>query len=164
HRINHFHLNLKPSNILVGQNDEIKITDFLIPKSLYYDQDDYGGGHEHFHYMAPEQIHGQRGDSRSDVFSLGVVLFQTATNTHPFTSQNLRDIPNNILHKAAPSPSEFNNKTPKFCEAFILKCLAKDPAKRFQSVEQMVTLLKKTFESKLFSNFNYQIAQSRDSY
>jgi hypothetical protein len=63
-----------------------------------------------------------------------------------------------------PPPSGINKQLPAFCESFIFRCMAKEPDKRFQSMEQMVMLLKKTFEGSLFSNFSYQIAQARDSY
>ncbi|MFQ5771240.1 MAG: serine/threonine-protein kinase, partial [bacterium] len=164
HRIGFFHLNLKPENIRVSANDEIKIMDFLMPKTLLSDYHDLKENYEQIYYMSPEQIHRNPGDGRSDIFSLGVILYQVVTQVHPFASRNVEDMMNVILNKMPPPPSELNHQVPKFCEAFILKCMAKNPDKRFQSVEQMVTLLKRTFENSLFSNFNYQIAQSRDSY
>lgn len=164
HRLGCRHLNLKPNNILLGLNDEIKIMDFLIPKELFFGQDPYGEKSEPFHYMAPEQIRGMKGDALSDIFSLGIILYQMATGVHPFAGLDAGDVANNILNKTPAAPRDCNDQVPRFCEAFMLKCLVKNPDKRFQSFEQMVTLLRKTFENKLFSNFNYQIAQSRDAH
>ncbi|MFQ5601894.1 MAG: protein kinase [bacterium] len=164
HRSGFYHLNLNPHNLFIALNDEIKIMDFLIPATLLYGYDNLKEHNPQIYYMSPEQIHGNRGDARSDIFSLGVILYQTVTQMHPFAGKNMQDTIHAILNSKPQAPMELNPRVPKFCEAFILKCLAKSPDRRFQSVEQMVDLLKKTFEGSLFSNFSYQIAQSRDSY
>ena len=164
HRSGFFHLNLKPNNIRVGNNDEIKIMDFLIPRQLFYDYDNFKQDAETMYYLSPEQMRGSPGDGRSDIFALGVIFYQLVTQVHPFASKNVNDLTHAILNKRPAPPSELNKGVTKFSEAFIMKCLEKNPDKRFASVEQMVTLLKKTFETSLFSSFNYQIAQSRDSY
>ncbi len=164
HRIGFCHLNLKPENIRVGLNDEIKLMDFRIPHPLFNDNENIKENYQQIYYMSPEQIQGSKVDSRSDIFALGVILYELVTQVHPFASKNIDDTIHAIFNKKPSPPSEMNKKIPKFCEAFILKCMAKNPDNRFQTVEQMVTLLKKTFENSLFSNFNYQLAQSRDSY
>jgi serine/threonine-protein kinase len=170
HRLGFCHFNLKPNNVRVGVNDEVKIMDFHIPKSLFFEFDNFKEDHEQILYMAPERLRAgagparAAGDSRSDIFSLGVLLYHLVTQVYPFASRNIDDLTHAILNKTPPPPSGINKQLPQFCESFIMKCMAKDPDKRFQSVEQMVTLLKKTFEGSLFSNFSYQIAQARDSY
>ncbi|MFQ5636841.1 MAG: protein kinase [bacterium] len=164
HRLDCFHLNLKPNNIFIGVNDEVKMTDFRIPGQELWNRNNTQLNYEDCAYMAPELIHGRQGDARSDVFSLGILLYQIATGTHPFTGSQLSEVTQSILNRKPASPKLKNDKLPKFCEAFIMKCLVKNPENRFQSFDEMVTVLKKTFETKLFSNFNYQIAQSRDSY
>lgn len=171
HRLGFCHFNLKSNNIRVGGNDDVKIMDFLIPKSLFFEFDNFKEDYEQLLYMAPERIpgatgqaRGGAGDSRSDIFSLGVLLYHLVTQVYPFASRNIDDLTHAILNKMPPPPTSINKQLPPFCEAFILKCMAKDPDKRFQAVEQMVTLLKKTFEGNLFSNFSYQMAQARDSY
>ena len=163
HRLGHSHLNLKPTNIRVGENNETKIMDFLIPGSALAD---YSGRTDENHkmYWSPEQVQGQKGDSRSDIFSLGVVMYETVTGKHPFVDSNYRSIDAAILQKSPAMPSEINPKVPKFCDALILKSMAKNPENRVQSAEQIVTLLKKNFEKILFSKFTYQIAQSRNSF
>ncbi len=163
-RLGFCHFNLKPNNVRVGINDEVKIMDFFIPKNLFFEFDNFKEDYEQILYLAPERVRGGPGDSRSDIFSLGVLLYHLVTQVYPFASRNIDDLAHAILNRMPPPPTSINKQLPPFCEAFILKCMAKEPDKRFQSVEQMVTLLKKTFEGNLFSNFNYQMAQARDSY
>ncbi|MFQ6113458.1 MAG: serine/threonine-protein kinase, partial [bacterium] len=164
HRLGFYHFNLKPSNIRVGQNAETKIMDYLIPKSLFEDFEKFGENKDAIYYMSPEQVHGKQGDGRSDIFSLGTILYQIVTRINPFAGRVNEDIAEAILYKIPPPPSELNNQAPKFFDAFIQKCMAKNPENRFQSVTQIVTLLKKKFEQIIVSNFNYQIAQSRDTF
>ncbi|HEX9654452.1 MAG TPA: protein kinase, partial [bacterium] len=156
HRLGFCHLNLKPNNVRLGPNDEVKIMDFYIPKSLFFEFDNFKEDPEQLLYVAPErinagagQIRSGAGDSRSDIFSLGVLLYHLVTQLYPFASRNIDDLAHAILNKMPPPPSGINKQLPPFCESFIMKCLAKEPDKRFQSVEQMVTLLKKTFEGNL---------------
>ncbi len=165
HRFGFFHRNLKPNNIMVCQNDETKIMDFLIPSTLFEDQTHRPMPEDSDQlYLAPEQVHGHEGDNRSDIFAFGVIMYQILTMKHPFASANYQSLEDAILHIEPPPPSQLNTQVPRFCDALVQKCLEKNPAKRFQSGDQIVDLLKKNFERILFSNFNHQIAQSRDSY
>ncbi len=164
HRLSFFHLNLKPTNILVTKNDETKLADFLIPGFLIDDAKKSSTPNDTNTYNSPEQFQAQQLDGRSDIFSMGVIMYQIITQRHPFVVKNNNDIKNAILNKEPLPPSEANNKVPRVVDLMILKCLEKEPEKRFQSVEEVVNLLKKNFERTLFSNFNYQISKSRDSY
>lgn len=164
HRLGFFHLNLKPTNILVTRNDETKLTDFLIPGFLIDDAKKSAQANEANIYNSPEQFRDQQVDGRSDIFSMGVIMFQIITQRHPFVDKNYNDIENAILTKEPLPPSEANSKVPRVLDMMILKCIEKEPERRFQTVEEVVNLLKKNFERTLFSNFNYQMSQSRDSY
>ncbi len=162
HRVGICHHNLKPSNILVGEKDETRIMDFQIPASLIF------GSHaprldQDFFYAAPEQIHGHPGDARSDIFAMGLIMYEAVTQAHPFVDRDYGSVADTILKKKPEPPSSISSEVPSFFNALILKCLEKEPEQRFQTSEHIVTLLKKNFERTLFSNFNYQIAQSRDS-
>ncbi|MFQ5648524.1 MAG: protein kinase [bacterium] len=163
HRLGFFHLNLKPNNIMLGGNEEPKLMDFLIPGTLFDEYDNLQDESERL-YLSPEQLHGQRGDNRSDIFSLGVIMYQVLTLKHPFMGGNYPSLAEAILNIVPPPPSTLNSQVPRFCDALVLKCLEKQPDNRFQTAEQVVNLLKKNFERILFSNFNFQIAQARDSY
>lgn len=162
-RLGFLHLNLKPNNVLLSANDEPKLTDFYIPGALF---DEHHGAEDEAHllYKAPEQIKGQTADQRSDIFTLGIIMYQTLTLKHPFSAGTAESMAEAILGVTPQPPSALNVQSPRFLDALVLKCLEKDPQRRFQSAEHVVDILKKNFERILFSNFNFQIAQSRDSY
>ncbi len=158
HRLGFFHLNLKPSNVLLGANDEGKLLDFLIPGALFSNLTAQSA------YLAPEQVAGHGVDGRSDIFAMGVLMYEALTQRHPFLETSFSSMNDANTQKMPLSPSELSPNIPKFCDALVLKCLEQKPDKRFQSVENIVNVLKKNFERTLFSNFNVQIARSRDSY
>jgi serine/threonine protein kinase len=162
HRLGFYHLNLKPENIRVSNNNETKIMDFLVPTPLInaYRETDPG----YRNYQSPEQLFEQDVDERTDIFAMGVILYETITQKHPFIGDSQNDIKDVIMQVTPQPPSELNARIPKFFDALLLKCMAAAPDKRIQTVEQIVTLLKKNFERTLFSNYNYQIAKSRESY
>lgn len=166
HQLGFFHLNLKPGNIRVGIYDETKLTDFLNSKAFFEDKKskDRQERNERMYYLAPEQIHGQHGDERSDIFSFGAILYQVATGMNPFAGAEEGETQKAVLSKTLQPPTELNEQLPKFCEVFIMKCLAKDPGRRFQTVNEMITVIKKAIENGIVSNFNFHIAQSRDQY
>ena len=164
HQLGFFHLNLKPGNIRVGLYDETKLMDFFNPQAFFGDKKLPGSGEDNdrVYYLSPEQIHGQDGDGRSDIFSLGAILYQVVTGMNPFADSTEVETRSAILSKALQPPRELNDQLPKFCEVLMMKCLAKDPMKRFQTVNEMITVIKKAIEAGIVSNFNYHIAQSRD--
>lgn len=162
HQSGFYHLNLKPNNILLSVNDEIKIMDFIIPTDLFEDYNQLQQANDRFFYQAPEQIQGKPGDHRSDIFALGTILYQMVTRIHPFANSGF-EIQQAVLYKQPPVPSALNQKLPKFFDHLIFKCLAKEPEGRFQSLQEIISLFRRTFNNNLFSNFNYQIAQSRDA-
>lgn len=164
HQNGFYHLNLKPSNIRIGLNDQTKIMDFLIPRDLFEDYENLEKDHDRIYYLSPEQLQGKLGDVRSDIFSLGTILYQVVTRINPFSGGSYEDVAQAIRGKNPPPPSELNPELPKICESIILRCLAKNPEGRFETVNQIITMLKNTFEQNGLANFNYHMAQSRDSY
>ena len=164
HQLGFFHVNLKPGNIRVGLYDETKLMDFFNPQAFFEDKKrkDSDEENDRIYYLSPEQVHGLDGDGRSDIFSLGAILYQVVTAMNPFAGSTEDETRSAILSKALLSPRELNDQLPKFCEILIMKCLAKDPMKRFQTVNEMITVIKKAIENGIVSNFNYHIAQSRD--
>jgi serine/threonine protein kinase len=89
--------------------------------------------------MSPEQTLGKNIDHRTDIYSLGVSVFEMATGTLPFTEGNL---PYHHVHTPAPDPREFNQEIPDFLAEIVLRCMAKDPAERFQSTREILADLK----------------------
>ena len=90
-----------------------------------------------FTYMSPEQVRGRALDARSDLFSLGVVLYEMLTGRLPFEGETATDVADRILNGDPPALSRFNYAVPERLDAIVLKALAKDPAFRYQSAREL---------------------------
>ncbi len=123
------HRDLKPGNILLDEDGASHLADFGIARLVEATQTMNVLGTPQ--YMAPEQAHGRPLDARTDVYQMGVVLFEMLTGRVPFDA----DTPAALLHQHAyapiPSPREFNTDLPPACERVIERALAKDPAERY---------------------------------
>jgi tetratricopeptide (TPR) repeat protein len=89
-------------------------------------------------YMSPEQVQGKELDGRSDIFSLGAVLYEALTGVRPFQGITMLEIASNLLHVEPAPPSAINPAVPQLLEAIVLKALAKDCSKRYQSAKEVV--------------------------
>ena len=127
------HRDIKPANIMLLTNREIKVTDFGISRVMDASktQTDIVLGTPS--YMSPEQIAGQKVDGRSDLFSLGVVLYELLSGTKPFTADNLATLMYNITYGAPVSLKEIIPNIPDKVAAIAEKLLVKDPALRYQT-------------------------------
>ncbi|PAK87476.1 Stk1 family PASTA domain-containing Ser/Thr kinase [Lentilactobacillus parakefiri] len=138
HRHNIIHRDLKPQNILVDKNGYIKITDFGISRAGTEDtmtqtRSIIGS----IHYLSPEQIKGQMATTRSDIYSLGIILYEILTGKVPFNGDTAVSIA--IKHSQTPMPSvrDFDPRIPQAMENVVLKATAKDPDDRYQTVNEM---------------------------
>ena len=138
------HRDIKPGNIMLIKNGKVKVTDFGIAKAVSTTQTKSGIVLGTPNYMSPEQINGQKIDGRSDLFSLGVVLFELLTGQVPFHGKNITNLLYQITQVKHPSPKEINPKIPKVCEQIINKALDKNPEKRFQSGADLAKYLRAT--------------------
>lgn len=137
------HRDIKPSNIMITKNNIVKITDFGIAKvagSTKLTRTGTGAGS--LLYMSPEQIRGKDIDNRSDLYSVGVTLYQCLTGRTPFEAETDYEIMTGHLEQAPPPPSEFRSGLPIQFETLILKSLEKKPEKRYQNAEEMANALR----------------------
>jgi serine/threonine protein kinase/DNA-binding LacI/PurR family transcriptional regulator len=141
------HRDLKPSNILMDDSGNAYLTDFGLAKIVGGEVDLTKSGNivGTPAYMSPEQLRGERLDHRSDIYSLGVVLYHMLTGSPPFDA-TLSDVVSVIykhLEKPPPAPSSINPQIPPEVEAVILKALSKDREQRFENAGEMANELKK---------------------
>jgi serine/threonine-protein kinase len=133
------HRDVKPANILVLDNFEIKVADFGIARleqpNATMTQTGIALGTPS--YISPEQLRGEKVDHRSDIFSLGVVIYELIAHQKPFTGENISQLIYNILNSDPIKPTEIDENIPGIFEVVTLRCLAKDPYERFQSVGEI---------------------------
>jgi serine/threonine protein kinase len=137
------HRDFKPANVLVTPHDRIKITDFGIVKLVGADTTDtFGSGYGSPRYVSPEQAESSPVDQRSDIYSLGIILYEMLTGSPPFGNAHDKLSRTEILraHVERPprKPSEINAEVTPEVEQIILRALEKDPAKRFQSAAEFL--------------------------
>ena len=138
------HRDVKPSNVLVDERGNCLLTDFGIAKIVEATSKFTGTGGivGTPAYMSPEQGRGDKVDSRSDIYALGVVLFELATGRVPFDAETPIAIVFKHIQDPLPMPSLLNPALPDAVERVILKALAKSPADRFATASEMVRALK----------------------
>ena len=137
------HRDIKPANIMLLKTGEIKVTDFGIARITAASQTQTGVVKGTPSYMSPEQFSGKKVDGRSDIFSLGVTLFQLLTGQLPFTGENLPELMHRIMMEPHPDPKAIRPEIPKPLVQILNKALEKDVEKRYQQAAQMAEHLRK---------------------
>ena len=143
HDLGVIHRDLKPSNIMIDTEGNAKIMDFGIARSTESKGITEAGviiGTPE--YMSPEQVEGDEVDPRSDIYSLGVILYELVTGRTPFEGKTPMSVA--LKHKTSKpqKPQELNTQVPEVLNRLILKCLEKDREKRYQSVDNLLENLK----------------------
>lgn len=130
------HRDLKPENIMIGPDGHLKVMDFGISRSYAEDATVTGSVVGTPAYMAPEQAEGKALDHRTDVYAYGLVLYEMFTGEAAFAGDTAVTVALKQIRERPRNPTTLNPSLPKCVESAILKCLEKDPAARFQSVDE----------------------------
>jgi serine/threonine protein kinase len=134
HQYGLVHRNLKPQNVLVAPNDEVKLADFgLGCAGETADTESTCGLVARSRYLSPEQALGKPAEPRSDIYSLGVILFEMLTGTLPFHADNPLALAMKHAREQVPDPSRLNPALSSATAAIVLRALAKEPGERYRS-------------------------------
>ena len=134
------HRDLKPQNIMICNDGSLRIMDFGIAKSTEMRRITFAGFSPAMgtpDYMAPEQVQGKRGDERTDIYSLGAVLYETATGSVPFEGDNPFIVMNSRITGDPIAPRKLNREIPKEIEEIILHAMEREPHRRYASAAAM---------------------------
>jgi len=138
------HRDLKPQNIMLDRDGNARIMDFGIARSLetkgVTDTGMMIGTPE---YMSPEQVEGKEANYRSDIYSLGVIIYEMVTGRIPFDGETALSIALKHKNEAPRDPREFNNKIPEALSQVILRCMKKNGESRYQKAEELLSELNK---------------------
>jgi serine/threonine-protein kinase len=140
HQYNVVHRDIKPANIMWDpDSDTMKITDFGIARITDSSKTKTGMVLGTPSYMSPEQLAGKKVTGQSDIFSLGVMLFQMVTGKLPFTGDSMASLMYKIANEAHPAPESINPDVPRCVTVIINRAMAKDVKKRYQRGSEMVS-------------------------
>jgi serine/threonine-protein kinase len=143
HRRGIVHLDLKPQNIMIDKEGIVRIMDFGIARSLgVKDKTEQGVLIGTLAYMSPEQVEGKEVDHRSDIYSLGVILYEMLTGDLPFEGETPDRIARRQRSLAPPDPRELNPLIPEDLSRLVQRCLERDRFKRHQDVDEVLQELR----------------------
>jgi serine/threonine-protein kinase len=137
HRNGIIHRDIKPHNIVVGGDGRLKVTDFGIARSGASQMTEAGSIVGTAQYLSPEQARGAPVDPRSDLYSLGIVLYEMLTGNVPFTGDTPVEIAMKHLSQIPEPPSKLRPEVPHDLDAVVMRALAKEPDQRYGSTEEM---------------------------
>lgn len=137
------HRDIKPQNIIISKEGKVKVTDFGIAKAATSNTitSNVMGS---VHYTSPEQARGGYSDAKSDIYSLGITMFEMLTGRVPFNGETTVAIAIKHIQEEMPSPREYVSEIPISVEQIVFKCCQKSPDRRYQSMEELIADLKRS--------------------
>ena len=137
------HRDIKPQNIMISKDGKVKVTDFGIAKAVTSNTitSNVMGS---VHYTSPEQARGGYSDEKSDIYSLGITMFEMLTGRVPFNGETTVAIAIKHIQEPMPSPREYIPEIPISVEQIVFKCTQKSPDRRYQSMAELIADLKQS--------------------
>jgi serine/threonine-protein kinase len=152
------HRDIKPANVIISHDGEVKLMDFGIARDhALSDLTETGTGVGTPSYMSPEQILGDKLDSRSDVFSLGIVLYQCITGKKPFIEDESRTVMQKIRLDRYTSPRRVVHELPSSIERILARCMEKLPGNRYPTTQALIDDLVEFLASRVSINHNARL-------
>lgn len=142
HEQNIIHRDIKPQNMIISRDGKVKVADFGIARGVST-QTMTSAAMGSVHYISPEQARGGYSDARSDIYSLGITMYEMVTGRVPYDGDNTVSIALAHLEDAMVPPSVYNPEIPASLERIILKCTAKKPENRYGSANELIGDLRK---------------------
>ena len=164
HQNHIIHRDIKPHNILIDHDGNVKVTDFgiamaLSATSITQTNSVLGS----VHYLSPEQARGGMANGKSDIYSLGIVMFELLTGRLPFSGESAVSIALKHLQSETPSVRRWNSNIPQSVENIVLKATAKDPFHRYNSVEEMEEDLRTALDTERVNEAKFVIPIDNDA-
>ena len=164
HQNHIIHRDIKPQNILMDRNGNVKITDFgiamaLSATSITQTNSVLGS----VHYLSPEQARGGVANHKSDIYSLGIVMFELLTGRLPFSGESAVSIALKHLQSETPSVRRWNPSIPQSVENVVLKATAKDPFHRYENVEEMEEDIRTSLDDNRIDEPKFKIPVDNDA-
>lgn len=146
HKNHIIHRDIKPQNIIISKDGKVKVTDFGIAKAATSNTitSNVMGS---VHYTSPEQARGGYSDEKSDIYSMGITLFEMLTGRVPFNGETTVAIAIKHIQEEMPSPREFVPEIPVCVEQIVLKCTQKSPDRRYHTMAALIEDLKRSLMS-----------------
>ena len=144
HQHNIVHRDIKPQNIIISKEGKVKVTDFGIAKVASSATINTSASMGSVHYISPEQARGGYSDERSDIYSLGITIFEMLTGTVPFDGDSAVAVAVQHIQDSIPAPSQLVEGIPVSVDKIVLKCTQKKTDRSYQSASELIADLKKS--------------------